>query len=348
MQPNFCFAAVVASLAAAAFANNAHAQTSFTFHRLDVTGNKDIDATAINDRGQITAALFDTTNNTQSGIILHKGVATTLPAPYANSGAPIPAAINEHGDVLGYTYEGYQPVMFLWHAGQYLQDADIPLEIEQQAGPPPLPIGLNNRDEVFYTIITGQQNPTDPIYGKLSHLRSMHPFLRYQTAHSNNAQGLIAGTSFYDSQSEVFVGRGKAFSILLPTGAVSAEGGFVNDKGEVAGAYTDSSNIQHGFTWQNGSYTSFDLPEAAQPYSLTVTGLNNAGRVVGTYTSSATNHVHAFLYNGADVTAFGDFKVGDTVAVALNNSGTMIVADQIHGEATNYASYRVRCRGAGC
>jgi probable HAF family extracellular repeat protein len=337
-------------LAATALAAHAQAQTNFAIHRLGIAGNNNLNATAINDNNAIVATLFDTAANTQSGIILQHGTATTLPAPYSGSGAAIPQAINSHGDVLGYTYEGYHPIMFLWQNGQYNQAvSQIPLEIEQEAGPPPLPIGLNARDEIFYTIITGHENPTDPIYGKIANLRSMPTFLSYQTARSNNQAGMIAGNSFYESQSEVFVGKKKKdFTILLPAGAVSSNGGFVNDKGEVAGTYTDSSNVQHGFTWLNGTYTSFDLPEQAQPYSTIVTGINESGRVVGIYTSASTNMTHAFLYNGSTVTAFGQYDSANTVSVAINSHGAMLVAVQIKSNPTNYASYRVTCSGAGC
>ena len=184
--------------------------------------------------------------------------------------------------------------MFLLHAGHYDANADVTLVIEQQQGPAPLPIGVSRKDDVFYTIITGQQNPTDPIYGKLPHVRSMPYLMRYQTAHSLNASGMLAGTTFYSASSEVFVGQGKAFSTLLPPGAVTAKGGYVNDAGEVAGTYIDSGNVQHGFTWLGGTYTSFELPEPAQPYSATITGINNAGRVVGVYTSQTSGRSRAF------------------------------------------------------
>ena len=337
-----------ATLALLAAASGAHAQTGFAARRLDVAGNHNIDATAINRAGEITASVFDRSGNLQAGIVLKGQTVTTLPVPYQGSGAPMPQAINDRGDVLGYAYEGIQPHMFLLHAGQYDANADVALVIEQQQGPAPLPIGLNRKDDVFYTIITGQQNPTDPIYGKLPHVHSMPYLLRYQTAHGLNASGMLAGTTFYSSSSEVFVGHGKVFSTLLPPGAVTAKGGYVNDAGEVAGTYIDSSNVQHGFTWLNGAYTSFELPEAAQPYSAAITGINNAGRVVGVYTSQATGKSHAFLYNGTAATAFGDYDGTDVISVALNDKGALLLSRQIAQQAGRYESFRVTCSGSGC
>ena len=340
--------ATIAILGLLAATAGAQAQTSFKLKRLSVAGNTNIDATAINDRGEIAASVFDTSGNVQSGIILKGKTVTTLPAPYQGSDAPMPQAINKRGDVLGYAYEGIQPHLFLWHAGHYEPDADVDLVIEQQQGPQPLPIGLNHSDGVFYTIITGQQNPTDPIYGHLSNVRSMPYLMRYQTAHSLNASGMLAGTTFYEASSEVFIGKGHAFTTLLPPGAVTAKGGYVNDGSEVAGTYIDSSNTQHGFTWSNGAYTSFELPEAAQAYSAAVTGINNAGRVVGVYTSQASGKTRAFLYNGAAATAFGTYYRTDLISVALNDKGAILVSRQIKEEPGHYESYRVTCAGSGC
>jgi probable HAF family extracellular repeat protein len=341
---------ITAALATLALAPGlaAHAQTTFTQKTLSIAGARDIDATAINAHGAIVATVFDSGDGTPSGVVLYGKKVTPLPAPYQGAGAAMPQAINDRGDVLGYAYEGIQPHLFLWRDGQYDPADDVTLVIEQQQGPPPLPIGLNHRDAVFYTIITGQMNPTDPIYGKLPKVRSMPYLLRYQTAHGLNADGLLAGTTFYESASEVFVGKGKTFTELLPAGAVKSSGGFLNDDGEVAGVWTDSGNTQHGFTWLNGTYTSFELPEAAQAYSAAVTGINNAGRVVGVYTSQATGQQHAFLYNGKTATAFGDYSGQDLVSAAINDVGTILVSRQIKQETANYVSYRVTCAGSGC
>jgi probable HAF family extracellular repeat protein len=341
--------AITAALAATIAAPlAAHAQTTIHLHPITIAGNDDVDATAINKAGTIVASVFDTTKNTQSGIVLRKGVATVLAKPYRGSAAPIPRAINDKGDILGYAYEGVPPHMFLLQSGTYNPKADITLVIEQQAGPPPLPIGLNHEDAVFYTIIVGLQDPTDPIYGRLAELHSMPRLMRYQTAHSINNAGLLAGTTFYGSGSSVFVGRAKAFTTLLPPGAKSANGGFVNNAGTVAGTYTDSANTQHGFTYQNGVYASFDMPETAQAYSVAVTGINDSGRVVGTYASQATGKQHAFLYNGAAVTPFGRFGRADDITVSINAHGEILLSRQIKQSATQYKSYRVTCDGAGC
>ena len=81
---------------------------------------------------------------------------------------------------------------------------------------------------------------------------------------------------------------------------------------------------------------------------MAVSGINDSGRVVGTYTSASANEIRVFLYNGSTVTVFGKYNPADTVAAAINNGGTMLVSDERQDDPADYASYRVICSGSGC
>jgi probable HAF family extracellular repeat protein len=65
----------------------------------------------------------------------------------------------------------------------------------------------------------------------------------------------------------------------------------VNDAGAVVGRYTDSSGRDHGFLWQEGSFTPIDVPGAVH---TSISGINDAGAVVGGYTDSSGT-VHSFI-----------------------------------------------------
>jgi probable HAF family extracellular repeat protein len=127
-------------------------------------------------------------------------------------------------------------------------------------------------------------------------------------------------------------------------------GGFLNNTGAIAGSYVDASHVYHGFVYQSGTYTTFDMPVAASEVS--VTGINDSGRVVGYYTSGKKPKIHAFLYNGTTVSTFGAFPQFNNVNVVINNSGVMAVSSQWpdlgNGPNNKYVSYRVTCSGAGC
>jgi probable HAF family extracellular repeat protein len=157
---------------------------------------------------------------------------------------------------------------------------------------------------------------------------------------------MIAGTSFSLSGIRtMFEGKGKNFSSVLPPGSINTLGGFLNNTGAIAGSYIDASRAYHGFVYQSGTYTTFDMPVTAS--EIAVTGIDDNGRVVGYYTSVTKPKVHAFLYNGSTVSTFGDFPQYNNVAVVINNSGVMAVSSQ-WPNANKYLSYRVTCSGTGC
>jgi probable HAF family extracellular repeat protein len=77
--------------------------------------------------------------------------------------------------------------------------------------------------------------------------------------------------------------------VPVPDAVETAVSG-INDAGDVVGRYTDSSDIDHGFLWQGGSFTPIDVPGA----DTSVSGINDAGAVVGRYTDSSGT-VHSFI-----------------------------------------------------
>ncbi len=63
----------------------------------------------------------------------------------------------------------------------------------------------------------------------------------------------------------------------------------VNDSGEVVGSYTTGTGnaaVTHGYTWQGGTYSSFDIPGES---STTINGVNDEGDLVGFFTDAKGN-----------------------------------------------------------
>lgn len=52
------------------------------------------------------------------------------------------------------------------------------------------------------------------------------------------------------------------------------------------GPGTGNNAVNHGFTWQNGNFTTVDYPNAS---ATTVNGVNDEGDIVGFYTDAAGN-----------------------------------------------------------
>ncbi len=81
---------------------------------------------------------------------------------------------------------------------------------------------------------------------------------------------------------------GRTRMIAVP-GASMTQAFGINDKDEVVGAYTTGTGnnaVTHGFTWQNGTFTTVNYPMSS---STTVNGVNDEGDVVGFYTDAKGN-----------------------------------------------------------
>jgi probable HAF family extracellular repeat protein len=127
-------------------------------------------------------------------------------------------------------------------------------------------------------------------------------------------------------------GKYKAAFVLDIQGVTSTNPRQINNKGDVAGGYIDSSGIQHGFVLKGKNLISFDAPNSVNV--TTAEGINDAGQVSGLYTDADGNR-HGFMYDvhKGTFTAI-DPGNGSTAQEAwgINNAG-MIVLDTDSGTA---------------
>ena len=133
---------------------------------------------------------------------------------------------------------------------------------------------------------------------------------------------------------------------VIPPGALSAYGGWINDAGQVAGSYEDAQHVRHGFLLTGGVYTSFDLP--TQPVNLYVTGNDQYGRVVGTYTDSSKQY--AFVFHAGTVTVLRTFPLQEKVAnVSISHYGKFIAISDYNTSNGRTKSWLATCAtGSAC
>jgi probable HAF family extracellular repeat protein len=96
----------------------------------------------------------------------------------------------------------------------------------------------------------------------------------------------------------------------------------INDRGEVVGTYDDSGGTEHGFLYDNGAFTTLDVPGAVSRYGIGVAAINDRGEVVGSYFTSSGEH--GFIYDdGTYTTLNAPGAPGDvfTFAEAINDRG---------------------------
>jgi hypothetical protein len=170
--------------------------------------------------------------------------------------------------------------------------------------------------------------------------------------YSINNFGWVAGTAIapvhHGEIIAVFAGPNGKARVLLPPGAISSTGGFVNDLNQVAGAYNDGET-QHGFVYKYGHYATFDMPTPISINSLGVGAINDNGRVVGEYSDAVTGKLTIFWYNGTDVSTFPVSDAGPGgAAFAFNNRGELIISYTTNASPlSSPVAYRVRCGGRG-
>lgn len=341
---------LLAAIAAAGTASGAAAkQPQFGAKPIVINGNDDFNATSVNAKGVIVGTLFDPTTGAATAEQIQHGTATSLPNPGGSFGAFAPAVINDHGDILGSAKNSSEGLteMFLLQGGNFNSTYEEPLvEPGDASNAPPLPLWLTNNLKVSFNVIVSISGPIGTDFGRPPHLHHVPPQNRFTHINSINESSTVAGTSYsFNGITAVYLGQGKTYTTITPPNAKNVLGGFVNDSGVLAGSFEDTSNAWHGFTWKNGSFTTFDIPGATG--KVTADAINRQGRVVGVYVDSSGNQ-HAFLWNGSAVSTFGKFGASDAVTVAIGNTGIMALSDQANGNGTQYKSYRVICSGTGC
>jgi hypothetical protein len=63
--------------------------------------------------------------------------------------------------------------------------------------------------------------------------------------------------------------------------------------------------------------------------------------------NAANAQQEIFIYTGKQINTVGGYAPQDTITLALNGRGILLVSDYQKGTGGGY-SYRVTCSGAGC
>jgi hypothetical protein len=143
----------------------------------------------------------------------------------------------------------------------------------------------------------------------------------------NNA-GQIAGFWNDATQSHGFLLSGGKYTSIDYPGAVFTVVDDINNSGEMAGTYGDTSSVEHGFSLSSGIYTTIDPPGST---STAASGINDAGDIVGAYcltSECAANFdtTQGFLLSGGTYTTITIPGATAIEAVGINNKGVIVGA----------------------
>jgi probable HAF family extracellular repeat protein len=130
--------------------------------------------------------------------------------------------------------------------------------------------------------------------------------------------------------------------------ALTYESYAINDRGLIAGTYSDSNLVYHGYIASiahegikldpnKGApnftiLTTLDAPGACKDSGTFASGINDSGQVVGSFLDSDCKYIHGFLYSGGTYKQLDFPGASDTMPAGINDSGQVVgFYDVVHG-----------------
>lgn len=259
-------------------------------------------ATAINDSGQLAGGAIQSGSSTVVGAVVTGGSYTLISGPGAISTTAM--AINDAGTVGG-SYATQQPTGYpdfaYSYSGGTMTGVAYPGAARTQVW------GINDAG-----ILSGrycmQVSPSGPCldatgftYNGTSFTSYAYPGAYATNIAGVNDTGKLVGyyslTPATDPQS--FLYDGSTFTPIYFPGSTYTIAFDINDSGLVVGEYWDGTG-SHGFLYKGGTYQQFDVPGtifAPHVETMSVQGVNDAGQIVGFYTTdfNAIDGIHPFV-----------------------------------------------------
>jgi len=209
--------------------------------------------------------------------------------------------------------------------------------------------GINNRGDIVGYYI----DQRGAIHGLLLEkgkkvINIDDPNSTYGTEPNNlNSNGTIVGVYLIDSAGDVrgfsyHQGRFKDVGPQACKGPIESGAYGINDKGDIVGFCTDSSNVVHGYLWNGKKYTPLDYP-GANDFTLPW-GINNAGLVTLQWIDSSS-HYEGGTYN-SKTKKYSKKPINVPGAVqtyihSINNAGD-IVFSWYDSSGNSYGALRMR------
>jgi uncharacterized membrane protein len=245
----------------------------------------------VNNRGQVVGGYLDAQGVARSFVKDRRGRVTTFAVPGA--AATVAAGINDHGQI----------------AGTYL---DAPLG---GGLPPP-------------GTVHGFVRQPD---GRITTIDLPARFDNTAVTDINNRGQLVGQTLDAAGRGIGFLRDpdGRVTIVELPGPAAVQEFLALNDRGQVAGTWDDRFDTQakepyssHGFVWDRGRLTRFDIPGSLATGAL---GINNLGQVTGSYDDAAGHH--GFVWRRGRFTTIDAPGRAVTDAWGVNDRGQIVVPE---------------------
>ena len=310
----------------------------------DISGDTNVAISAINDSGVAVGSYFPGGQSVLKGFVGKQGTAFVLP-PIVHSQqypvTPMPTGINDEGTVIGNYWFG-STYLFVWKGEHYTVTG-----VGQAAGGNSyaiFPPSILGGGQLTFNVGVGD-GETIPYYGSQK-VQSELRVNGFAVIASSNSLAQLSGEylTFVGNTpvQAVFLAGPSHVITLLPSAAQFSSGGWINEKGEVGGAYQDAAGLK-GFVYSNGNYRTFSMPTS--PVTLTTQGIDKHGWVVGVYADMQKQY--AFLFSRGGVKQLASFPAEDIVHVAISQSGKEIAVSDTDSTSVS-RSYTATCSDTDC
>jgi hypothetical protein len=321
-----------------ALAPGAYAGT-FTIRQITVDGSTAVNATAINDHGDFVGTVLINGSSEPLGFAQLGGIFTPIEGPCgAGTCMGFPTAINKSGAITGLA-SGSMGGGFVWQNGAFVPGDFFGAgsNLVPASGP-----WINNRGHVAYTLVS---STAEQVFAGLPSSPKLQSGIGINanaaTVTGFNDAGVLTGITALTTQADLlFVGHAGIFVNLNASAQTSGPTIVINDHNVIAGSA--GSGI---WIYANNGYT-YAYPTTSVS-GVVVSAINNTGRVAGTLFDPSGKARRVFLYAGGIFSMFGTYGTGDTLHVALNNAGALLVSVTAPiGGISN--SFLAHCHGTGC
>ena len=110
------------------------------------------------------------------------------------------------------------------------------------------------------------------------------------------------------------------FTTIDVPGSIATSVMQVNGGGEAVGTYRDPNIFDHVFVYENGTYTTLDVPGSSGTGGAPNAGINAAGVIAGNYYNGSE---HGFTYANGTFATIDVPGATDTYVTGINNSGQL-------------------------
>src|SRR5918992_4452326 len=140
-----------------------------------------------------------------------------------------------------------------------------------------------------------------------------------------NKFGEIAGGCYDGTNHAFFRDRRGTYTLIDFPDATLTEGININDRSQILGTYRDENGVFHEFLWDNGKFSTIDIPSLPDNVINSPNSINKFGQIVGFYFDADCGcNEQGYLDNNGTLTLINFPGAEATLPFDINNQGEIV------------------------